>query len=489
MSPYLLLGFFLAGVLHAFVPGGYYTRYLSRPTMGSVVNAALFGIPLPLCSCGVIPTAMSLRKDGASRGAVASFLIATPQTGVDSIIATFSLMGLPFAVVRPLAALITAIIGGAVVNRFGTTTDERATQDDTTVTTGHDGGCGCGCGCHDEGQAQKRRGFMARMGEALHYAFVEMMEDIGKWLVVGLVVAGLITVFVPESVFAVFKDNTMASMLLVLCISVPMYLCATGSIPIAVALMLKGVTPGAALVLLMAGPACNMASILVIRKVMGMRTLVTYLLSIVVGAVTFGCIIDALQMSGTIDFLSALTATADCCDESTSWLSWLCTGILTALLIYALVLPRLGLRKTHACHCGGDSCHDDDHDHETCHTHQHHDTCHDDTCTCHDDGHKGEDDRCTCHDNHCTCHDDDDTSVCHCHGQQPEATVVTTRTYRIKGMNCNHCRSAAQGALESLTGVDEVTVTLTPPEAHIKGTATAEAVAQALAQLGFSIES
>ena len=116
MSPYLLLGFFLAGLMHEYIPGAYYTRHLSSPRFSSVIKAALFGVPLPLCSCGVIPTAMSLRREGASKGAVTSFLIATPQTGVDSIIATFSLMGLPFAIARPIAALFTAVCGGALVN-------------------------------------------------------------------------------------------------------------------------------------------------------------------------------------------------------------------------------------------------------------------------------------------------------------------------------------------------------------------------------------
>ena len=119
MSPYLLLGFLLAGLMHAFVPGQMYSRYLAQPTFRSVFNAALFGIPLPLCSCGVIPTAMSLRREGASKGSAVSFLIATPQTGVDSIAATYSLMGLPFAIIRPLAALFTAMFGGWLVNKFG----------------------------------------------------------------------------------------------------------------------------------------------------------------------------------------------------------------------------------------------------------------------------------------------------------------------------------------------------------------------------------
>ena len=126
MSPYLLLGFLLAGIMHAFIPDGWYTKYLSGNTFRSVLNAAIFGVPLPLCSCGVIPTAMSLRREGASKGAVVSFLIATPQTGVDSIFATYSLMGLPFAVVRPIAALFTAMIGGT----FVTLGDKNDTEED-----------------------------------------------------------------------------------------------------------------------------------------------------------------------------------------------------------------------------------------------------------------------------------------------------------------------------------------------------------------------
>ena len=118
MSPFLLLGFFLAGIMHAFVPNTLYSRYLAKDNFASIFWATLFGIPLPLCSCGVIPTAMSLRREGASKGATVSFLIATPQTGVDSIIATYSLMGLPFAIVRPVAALLTALFGGSLVNIF-----------------------------------------------------------------------------------------------------------------------------------------------------------------------------------------------------------------------------------------------------------------------------------------------------------------------------------------------------------------------------------
>ena len=395
MSPYLLLGFLLAGLMHAFIPGRYYTRFLSKPTLGSVINAAIFGIPLPLCSCGVIPTAMSLRKEGASRGAVTSFLIATPQTGIDSIIATFSLMGVPFAVIRPIAALITAVLGGWMVNTFVSLRDRRAHREmaeGTIVKTEETETCTCHCHCHEnkaesccpEGDSDGHHHHHHHSGEhhhhsshhrhsshhhhsssaschchdrkipntiggkiveALRYAFLDMMSDIGKWLVIGLVVAGLITIYVPDEVFTIFKDNTMASMILVLIISIPMYLCATGSIPIAVVLMLKGLTPGAALVLLMAGPACNMASILVIRKGLGFRTLVIYILSIVVGAVFFGCLIDWLQYSGMIDFTSRVSQTMEIKEGGAGIIKWTSTIVLTLLLLFNLIFKPLGKPK------------------------------------------------------------------------------------------------------------------------------------------------
>lgn len=461
MSPYLLLGFFLAGMMHSFIPGKYYSRYLSRPSFRSVINAAIFGIPLPLCSCGVIPTAMSLRKEGASKGAVASFLIATPQTGVDSIIATFSLMGWPFAIIRPIAALVTAIFGGVVVNA----------ADDSAPVRGNSHGHEPGHNhSHNHGK-HSHKSFGAKMKEALEYAFIEMMEDIGKWLVIGLIVAGLITVFVPDSVFEVFQGNTWASMLLVLCIAIPMYLCATGSIPIAVALMLKGLTPGAGLVLLMAGPACNMASILVIRKVMGTRTLIAYLASIIIGAIGFGCLIDYMQFNALINFTGNLVAEDACCVEETSWFSWLCTIVLGLLLINALILPKLGLRKEHACHCH-------DHGNDGCGCGCHDDDCDDDDCHCGCDG-----------DEHCHCNDDDEhDGECHCHcGHDHHAEKAdTVRIYHIQGMNCNHCRQSAEGALQQVPGVTSASVSLQTKEARITGTASEDELRDAVESLGFT---
>ncbi|MBQ9237177.1 MAG: SO_0444 family Cu/Zn efflux transporter [Prevotella sp.] len=343
MSPFLLLGFFFAGLLHAFVPGAVYSRYLSGHSFRSVFYAALLGVPLPLCSCGVLPTAMSLRRQGASKGATVSFLIATPETGVDSIAATYSLMGLPFAIVRPVTAFLTSLFAGVLVNKAGNNDNDNA---NVNINAEEENSC---CHHHD---VNTQLSFFDKIIEALRYGFVDMMGDIGKWLVVGLIVAGLITVFVPDSYFEIFKDNTALSMLLVLSIAIPMYICATGSIPIAVALIMKGLTPGAALVLLMAGPACNMASMLVIGKQLGRKTLILYLFAIITGAIVAGNIIDLLPKEW---FMPTLMQTACCSPDEISWFNWTCTGILALLLLFALIR-----------HLSGE---------DECHCHEHHSSC------------------------------------------------------------------------------------------------------------------
>ena len=312
MAPYLLLGFFIAGVLHVFVPQRFYARYLSRNNKLSVVWAALLGIPLPLCSCGVIPTAIGLKNEKASKGAIASFLIATPQTGIDSILATFSLMGLGFAIIRPTAALITGVCGGLLVNRL--------LRDDDVVDIDS-------CSCQTE-QGNK-------VWRVLKYAYYDMLRDIGLRLIIGLVVAALIQVAVPDEFFLQFGSQPLLQMLVLLVIAIPMYICSTGSIPVAAALMVKGLSPGAALVMLMAGPAVNLASILVVHKSMGRRFTSIYLMTIVTFAILFGLLLNATGIDFTI-------AAHDACCLSTSALpspfKLICATILTLLIIFALMM-------------------------------------------------------------------------------------------------------------------------------------------------------
>ena len=448
MSPYLLLGFLIAGLMHAFIPGSFYSKYLSGNSFRSVVNAAIFGVPLPLCSCGVIPTAMSLRREGASKGAVVSFLIATPQTGVDSIFATYSLMGLPFAIVRPIAALFTAVLGGTFVNMGNDNENDNHNLNhnhNLNVNDNHNDNHNEHSLEHKNLETQElKNGTITKLKIALRFGFIEMMEDIGKWLVIGLIIAALITIFVPDSLFAAFKDNTLMSMLLVLCISIPMYLCATGSIPIAVALMMKGLTPGAALVLLMAGPASNAASILVINKVLGRKTLVLYLISIITGAIAFGFGIDYLLPREW--FTSSLIGSHACCHEEPSIFQWGCT-ILLALLLLNIV--RMKLMHKEACSCG--------HDHES-------------HCSCghnHNDSHEGG--KCHCHEDHNECEDE---------------TIILT----VKGMNCNHCRSNVEKAILSCSGVEEAKVDLQSAKAEITGEhLNEEEIVAAIESIGFTV--
>lgn len=421
MTPYLLLGFFLAGLMHAFVPNTLYRRYVGGSTFRSVFNAAMLGIPLPLCSCGVIPTAMSLRKEGASKGATVSFLIATPQTGVDSIIATYSLMGLPFALIRPFVALATSLLGGVLVNRLD---DNKAVVSDS----GH--------ASDTSASAASTTTFGQKLLQALKYAFVEMMQDIGKWLVVGLIAAGLITVFVPESFFSLFADKPLLSMLLVLAFSIPMYLCATGSIPIAVALMLKGLSPGTALVLLMAGPAVNVASMLVISKVMGRKTLFLYLLSIITGAVVFGLCIDYLLPREW--FTAPLMQMHSGYEEGLSLVKMVCSVAFFLLLGNAFYQRYF---RSSACCCG-------------CHGHADH-VCSDDACSC--------------------------ESVSHAHAAEP------VNEFKVKGMTCNHCKNNVEKAILSVEGVTRVEINLVSGQTWVYGKADPSAVVQAVKEIGFEI--
>lgn len=330
MSPYLLIGFLIAGILDAFVPKTLYKKHFSGNNFRSVLLASIFGIPLPLCSCGVIPTGMSIHRNGASKGATVGFMISTPQTGADSILATASVLGLPFAIIRPVVAFIAGLFGGSMVNTF--CSNEPVGK--------YEGTSGC---CCKSKQSNERLSFSQRCVRALRYGFVEMMQDIGKWLIVGLFIAALITIFIPDDFFTNVSSSPLVNMLLVLLFSVPMYLCATGSIPIAAALMLKGLGPGAALVLLMAGPATNAAAIMVINKVMGRKTLIVYLISIILASVGFGLVIEYLLPDS---WFVLPFAEVDGHEHTHSW--WQITsGVLLLLLIINSYLLK---RKHSHCH-------------------------------------------------------------------------------------------------------------------------------------------
>lgn len=317
MSPYILLGFFIAGLMHAFVPQKTFARHLAGTGWRSVVKSAAIGIPLPLCSCGVLPAAISMRRNGASRAASTSFLIATPQTGIDSIAATWSLLGPAFAVIRPIAALVTAVLGGIAVGK-----SERKNAE-----------C-INCQPIAEEIAEQKR-FGLKLLDALRYGFIDLVGSIGSWLVAGLIIAALITVYVPADYFTVIGSKPLLSMVTVLIIAIPMYVCATGSIPIALSLMLKGLSPGTALVLLMAGPAANFASFTLISREMGRKSAIIYLISIVVGAMTFGLIIDYVLPADWFTIRNAQAMAGK--EHAFSLLSTASSAVLVILLVVTFI--------------------------------------------------------------------------------------------------------------------------------------------------------
>lgn len=297
MAPWLLLGLIFAGLLKVYFPQKHIDKYLGKSDFRSSLNASLLGIPMPLCSCGVIPTGISFYKNGASKGATNSFLISTPQTGIDSIFATYSMLGWPFALLRPFVAFFTGVTGGILTNIFIKEKPVKKASPftsfkiDTATLSKTDAACkDDSCGCH-EPKAEDKRHALVR---AADYAFVELLQDISKWLIIGFLVAALISVALPNDFFSSFKGLGLIEILVVLAASVPIYICATGSIPIAAVLLMKGVSPGAALVFLMAGPATNVATIAVLGKTMGRKSLIIYLSTIIGGAIIFGLLTNWL---------------------------------------------------------------------------------------------------------------------------------------------------------------------------------------------------
>jgi uncharacterized protein len=278
MAPYLLFGFLVAGFLSVWLSPEWIERHLGGRGFGPVVKASLLGVPLPLCSCGVIPVAASIRRHGASRAATTSFLLSTPQTGVDSIAVTYALLGPIFALFRPIAALAIGLIGGGLVQLFGEQDNKEKSADTKPVD------CTEPC-CADRG----KRNVIWR---ALEYGFVVLPRDIGAALLVGVVVAGAISAIAPSNEWQPYLGGGIVSILILMAIGVPIYVCASASVPIAAGLIHLGASPGAALAFLISGPATNAATIATAWKLLGRRTAVLYLLTVAISAVGCGLLLD-----------------------------------------------------------------------------------------------------------------------------------------------------------------------------------------------------
>ncbi|MFH1653326.1 MAG: SO_0444 family Cu/Zn efflux transporter [Pseudomonadota bacterium] len=319
MAPYLLFGFFVAGVLSVLISAEKVEKHLGGSKLGAIIKASLFGVPLPLCSCGVIPVAASLRKHGASRSATTSFLISTPQTGVDSILVTYSLLGPVFAIVRPVVAFFSGIIGGILVLIFGEKGEEPEHKDKSCCTDD--------CCVTDT--------LWKKIKHVFHYGFGVLPRDIGRALIIGILVAAVISGLVPDDFFASVLGGGIATMLVMMLVGIPVYVCATASVPIAAVLIAKGVSPGAALVFLMTGPATNAATIGTIWKIMGKRTAIVYLFSVMATALLSGLALD-----------SVFSYTLAIAHPSHSFMipsevKFLSAVVLTLILLKSLIKPRL----------------------------------------------------------------------------------------------------------------------------------------------------
>jgi uncharacterized membrane protein YraQ (UPF0718 family) len=308
-SPWLVLGLLFAGLVRSFLPGDLLTRLIGKSGPGGVVKASLFGAPLPLCSCGVLPTAIGLRRQGLSKPATVSFLIATPQNGVDSLAISYSMLGLPFTIARLVCSLISSLVAGMVTWLFvpeadGVEPSSGQADIPSCCESPPSAAQGASCCeprelpscCETETPASATPGDLDRsvsFARGQRYAFGKLYSDLAGWLMLGILIAGVINAFVsPQSLAG--SASGLGVMLLILLISIPMYICATASTPVAASMLMAGISPGAVLVFLLAGPATNIAGIVLIQREIGTRATAAYLGGLIVSAVGLGLLLDGL---------------------------------------------------------------------------------------------------------------------------------------------------------------------------------------------------
>jgi uncharacterized membrane protein YraQ (UPF0718 family)/copper chaperone CopZ len=281
VSPWLLLGFIIAGIIHSFIGEEFIRNHLGGSGFISVLKSTLFGIPLPICSCGVIPVAAGLRKDGASRASTMAFLVSTPTTGVDSLFVTYAFLGVLYMIARPLAALIAGLFIGILVYSSEKETPVQITEH----------------GFHSHVPLSDR------IKKAFSYGFRTLPEDIGKSLLFGIIAGGLLTAIIPRDIASGYLSNPLIAYPLVLAIALPLYVCAIGAVPIAAALLLKGLIPGAALTFMIAGPATNTVTLAFVGQKLGKKILILYLTAIIGIAIVFGIVFDIIVSGSTVSHM------------------------------------------------------------------------------------------------------------------------------------------------------------------------------------------
>ena len=292
MSPYLIFGFAVAGIISVLLSADTIRNHLGGSSFSSVVKASIFGVPLPLCSCGVLPVTMSLQKSGAGKGACISFLLSTPQTGVDSIAVTYALLGPVFAIIRPVIAFITGVIGGGAVNLFQKEEPQIEPVNPDTVQRKD---CSCEDNCGKEETIKKKNiKSISAWIDGLKYGFITLPQDSASAMLIGLIVASLLTAIIPDDFFAGNLGRGTLSLIAMAFIGMPIYVCSSASVPIAAAMIMKGLSPGAALVFLMTAPATNAASFTMVWKQFGTKTAVIYMLTVILCSIGAGLVVDYL---------------------------------------------------------------------------------------------------------------------------------------------------------------------------------------------------
>ncbi len=324
---WLLAGFVLAGFVGQLLPLSFIKKHLAGNKASSVFKAVLIGVPLPLCSCGVIPVAASLRKAGASRGAVAAFTAATPQTGVESIAASWSMMGLPFSIARVLADVVAGLFSGTLINAL----ERKAGVLEAPAPLPSCQSC--------EAQGEEKNSWKQKTRLALREGLIDLPAEIGKYVLIGVFVGAVLTALFPHEALAQFLENRWVSYFAVTLLALPLFVCATGSIPIAASLVAIGFSPGAALIFLVLGPATNPSTIAVLWRILGRSASLVYLLCLTVTAWAFAFGFDALE------YALGVTHTAQDHGHSEAF------GTLFAVLLLAVFLISYLVRRREGCRC------------------------------------------------------------------------------------------------------------------------------------------
>ncbi len=321
MAPYLLFGFLAAGVLSVVIPTDWVKRHLGGSGFLPVLKASFFGIPLPLCSCSVLPVTIGMYRQGASKASCVSFLLSTPQTGIDSVAVTYALLGPVFAVFRPLAALLTGVFGGLFVKCCGLSEQVRP-EEDIVESKGLNVCC----------TRNHLPDFLRRI---FKFGFVSLPKDIVPALLLGILIAGGMSAFLPPDYLVAYIGGGIVSIFLLMAAGVPVYVCATASVPIAAGFIHMGASPGAALAFLISGPATNVAAFSAVFKVFGKRVMFVYLTTIVFSAVGFGLLLDWLMpVFGDFSPMSSVQTV----HEESRWFSHFWAVLLSAVFVLSYMI-------------------------------------------------------------------------------------------------------------------------------------------------------